>query len=351
VVPVVAGGVAAAWFLACAADGRDGYAAFGDGDAEAGGAVPSVFADAGTTDAASVVEGGVVFYAHTNTTLFRVRADEPKMPVESIGDFDCVDGGAVMTDLAVDRTGRIAGVSQRAVFVDMKVEQGVVHCGPAVTLSKSGAFYGAAFAPRGSLSATAETLVIAGADGNLYAVDDSGALTLAGHFGDVPADDGNGHDYRGTTVGKRWELSGDIVFFDNGGAPVGFATVRDCPSPPSTEGCNRTDTLVELDPKLLSTSEPKSVVRSVRGLVVRGKSCSDSSSGYGSVFGVAAYGGDVIGFARVNHNGKPDSALVVRISNDDATACLVGDRTGTTGGGWAGAGVTTLAPIESPGPK
>lgn len=313
--------------------------------------VPGVFDDAGALDGGPDVE--TILYAHTNTTLFRLRASDTSAAPERVGDFDCVKGSAVVTDIAVDRTGRLSGVSQGAVYADMKVEGTTVKCGSALALSETGAFYGAAYAPAGTLDATRETLIVAGTEGVLYAVEASGALVPVGHFGDVPPNDGNGHVYRTNTVGKRWELSGDIVFLENAGKAVGFATVRDCPSPPSTSGCNQTDTLVEISPSQLSRTAPKSVTKTVRGLVVRGASCADTANtGYGSIYGIASLFGDVFGFARARQEaGADERALVVRISNADGTACLVHDATSTVATGWAGGGVTTLAPVVAPPPK
>src|SRR5205814_6983787 len=98
-------------------------------------------------------------------------------------------------------------------------------------------------------------------------------------------------------------LSGDIVFLANNGSPIGFATVRDCPKPPSSQGCDTVDTLAEIDVAALSSGSGGSVLKSIRGQIVRGASCSDSSSGYGSVFGVAAYADKVLGFSRSGNGG------------------------------------------------
>lgn len=314
---------------------------------------PGSFDDAGALDGGPDVE--TVLYAHTNTTLFRLRAGDATAAPERVGDFDCVKGTAVVTDIAVDRKGRLSGVSQGAVYPEMKIDGTTVRCGSALGLrDTTRVFYGAAYAPAGTLDPTNETLIVAGTDGVLYSVEPAGELIAVGHFGDVPADDGNGHAYRSTTVGKRWELSGDIVFLENaGGSAVGFATVRDCPSPPSTAGCNLTDTLVELSPSLLSRTSPRAVTSSVRGLIVRSPSCADTANaGYGSIFGIASLFGDVFGFARARGEaGAAERALVVKISNADGTACLVHDATPSVSTGWAGGGVTTLAPVVAPPPK
>ena len=92
--------------------------------------------------------------------------------------------------------------------------------------------------------ATAGCTVAGNNAGELWAIDSGGTLTQHGNFGTVPANDGHGHTYPAANKGQLWELSGDIVFLANGGSPVGFATVRDCPNPPSQTGCSTIDTLI-----------------------------------------------------------------------------------------------------------
>lgn len=310
------------------------------------------------------IVGKTVFYAHTNTTLFKVDAEDPKAKPESLGAFDCIgtasgeNADGSMTDLAIDETGRLFGVSQHAVFLDMKVVPGGgVECKQnRVELARTGQFLGASFAPKGLLDPQKEVLIVADTTGDLYAVDTAtGALTKVGAFGNVPKNDGQGHNYPTKNVGKAWELSGDIVFLANQGNPLGFATVRDCPSPPSTQGCNETDTLIELDLSKLSLTSPGVVTRAVRGMVSKGTYCNDSDhSGYGSIYGLAAYQGILLGFSRQRPergSNTQSSALIVRIENKNGAACLVSDATSQAAGGWAGAGVTTLAPVLDPGPQ
>jgi hypothetical protein len=60
------------------------------------------------------------------------------------------------------------------------------------------------------------------------------------------------------------------------------------------------------------------------------------ATGYGRLYGIAAWGSDIIGFAR---NGS-----IVRVSGVDGTGCLVA----STSSLWAGAGISTLAPVIAP---
>src|SRR5258706_723626 len=149
-----------------------------------------------------------------------------------------------MTDLAVDRDKNIWVISQNFAF-PLTLENPVAHCGTPIALSSAAGvmFYAMTFAPVGVLDPTREVLVAGNTQGELWAIDDQGNLSLHGNFGTVPADDGNGHTYASANVGKNWELSGDIVFVENAGSPLGFATVRDCPNPPSSTGCNPINTL------------------------------------------------------------------------------------------------------------
>jgi hypothetical protein len=330
-----------------------------DGGGPESGNPGSGFGDA-SADAPPPVSGGTILYGHTNSALYSVDSTDPKLTVTKVGDFDCIgaDAGEVpsFTDLAVDKDGKLYGVASKAVFLDMQLDGGKVGCagkGVSLNVAANVSFYGASFAPAGTLDPAKETLVVANSDGELYAVDVmSGAATLVGNFGNVPADDGNGHAYAAAHVGKLWELSGDIVFVENGGKPLGFATLRDCPTPPMTTGCNLTDTLVEIDVSKLSATAPTNVTKSVRGQVVKAAGCADTANtSYGSMFGIAAFSGDIIGFSRIKKGGGPEESLIVRVDNNLGTACLVGDDTATAPGGWAGAGVTTKVAVTAPPPK
>jgi hypothetical protein len=278
------------------------------------------------------------------------------MALAKVGEFDCIeDGGSpekgtdtAMTDIAVDRDGRIFGISSRMVFQDIQVGPNGVQCkgrGKVLPGDDALRFYGATFAPRGTISETSETLVVGDTEGNLYSVDGgSGDVRVLGNMGTVPSADGNGHSYAKAHRGKRWELSGDLVFLDNGGQPVGFATVRDCPNPPSQRGCNTTDTLVELNMAALRGGSGQSLTKALRGQIVKAPGCADTyAEGYGSMFGIAAYKGDIIGFSR--------DAYVVRIDNNRGGACRVADMKGMVPFGFSGAGVTTLAPVTVPPPR
>lgn len=280
-------------------------------------------------------------YAHTNLTLFQLNLTSATLSPTQIGNFDCIGGtgqDTAMTDLAVNEAGELWAVSNHN-FYQLALPAtppGTVHCAStkALTGGTGNYFYGLTFAPVGTVSPTAEVLVGADSSGALWAIDSStGAVTQHGSFGDVPAT--GPWKYPGTP----WQLSGNIVFLANGtSGAVGFATVRDCPKTTTDTGCNTTDTLIEIDTTLLQAGT-QVVTKLVRGQVVKSATCNDpnNASGYGSMFGIAAYGSNVYGFS---HSGS-----IVQIDNNDGTACLVLSTPNDT---WAGAAISTLAPVIVP---
>jgi hypothetical protein len=215
------------------------------------------------------------------------------------------------------------------------------------TVGADAKFYGLTFAPATTALGGAETMIGANSNGDLYMIDKTtGKLTLVGNFGKVPKNDGQGHNYAGGNVGKNWELSGDIVFMANDGKPLGFATLRDCPNPPSSSNCSRVDTLVEINVAALapvqSGGTPPNVTKAVRGQVLPA-GCSDETCGFGSMYGIAAWQDRVYGFAR--------SGDIVVINNSTGAGQLTGTSLPQGTNGFAGAGVTTLAPVIAPPPK
>jgi hypothetical protein len=347
-------GILAAGGWGCAAsqdaDATDGSSsdpsssASAGGGGSGGGGSPGASGTGGGIGIGGAEPGPALLYVHTDTTLFTADPQETPLTLVEVGAFDCVGGDGEdfsMTDLAVNAAGEVWGISKSNVY-RFEVQGSTVHCAQTIPLENPDdiSFYGMAIVPPGILGAE-EVLLAANSAGELWSIDESGALARRGTFGTVPADDGNGHTYQ--HAGKAWELSGDIVISANDGDPVGFATVRDCPDPPSANGCNEVDTLIEIDVAKLITSTTQSVTKSVRGKVLKGSGCSDSAPGYGRIYGIAAYQGSVFGFSRGAGDG-----FAVEISNQDGYGCLVQAFSGNP---WSGAGITTLAPVEPPPPK
>jgi hypothetical protein len=283
----------------------------------------------------------VVAYAHTNKQLFTFDPGAPNLGIAQIGTFDCIGGSgqdSAMTDLAVNQQGELWGISYKNIY-QLAIQGSTIHCAKTIALNTASQvqFYGLTFAPAGVLDPVKEVLVAGNTAGELWAVDDQGNLSQHGTFGVVPKNDGHGHNYPATNQGKPWQLSGDIVFLANKGSPVGFATVRDCPSTTPQTGCNTIDTLLEIDVSKIKAATTGSVALSVRGQIVKKPGCTDSATGYGSMYGIAAINDKVYGFAH--------SGAIVEIDNVDGSACLVQNLPMNF---WDGAGVTTLAPVIVP---
>jgi hypothetical protein len=283
--------------------------------------------DASTASEASPPALPIYFYAHTDTTLFSIDADHLTDPMVPQGDFDCIGTGAgksstVMTDIAVSKTGDLYGVSPTAAYPLRIDTSGSVHCEAVWRLPSNARFYGLTMAPENTVAAE-EALIAANGAGELFQIEKTtGKTTQVGTLGNAP--DGN-----------PWSLSGDIVFFANNGNPIGFATVRTCPA----GSCDRVDTLIEVDVRAIHPGA-QSVLKSVRGPVVRGAWCNNPASpaNFGSMYGIAGLRDKIYGFSR-----RGD---FIEIRNTDGTGCLVSSNPDKL---FAGAGVTTSAPVIDPG--
>jgi hypothetical protein len=320
--------------------GTDAGGAGGSGTAGTGGS--GGIGVGGLDGGGGGTSGPTLLYAHTNTKLFKVDPTSPTLAATPVGDFDCIGGtnqDTSMTDLAVDRKGNLWGVSQTA-FYELSIQGSSVHCVSTTPLNNPNGvkFYALTFAPKGVLDPNREVLVAGNSAGELWEIDQAGNLSQHGTFGNVPANDGHGHSYDSKNVGQPWELSGDIVFLENGGSPVGFATVRDCPTPPYSSNCDAADTLIEINVPKLGHTSTGSVLQSVRGQIVKRAGCNDTSgTSYGKMYGIAALGSKVYGFS---HDGA-----IVDIDNTDGGACLVSFDAANL---WSGAGVTTAAKVIVP---
>jgi hypothetical protein len=345
-VPVV---LALAWLSACAAKAPGspddspapapdqgasdaGPGGFSDNNGGSGGPTGS-FADGGAPGMPANDAGGkILLYAHTDTTLFQLDPKNLSAALGTVGDFDCIGTATgqapAMTDLAVGKDGKLYGVSETAAY-PLTVQGAGVHCDASWPLPSTAKFYGLTMAPEGTV-AKDETLIAANGAGELFRIDaTTGATTQVGTLG---AD----------STGQPYQLSGDIVFLANGGNPIGFATVRTCT--PAKKGkpatCSGTDTLIEVD---VSAVKPgtQSALKAVRGPVNMGAWCTNpmSPATFGSMFGVAAFEDKVYGFSR-----KGD---FVEIHNTDGSGCLVASYDADK---FAGAGVTTIAPVVAPPP-
>lgn len=306
--------------------------------------------------------GETILYAHDRDSLYTVDPEDSQLSVKKVGTFDCIgpNGEPSMTDIAVDKEGKLYGVSSKAIFLDMKIDGNTVKCNagkvPIVegSLGSNARFYGLTMAPPTAALGNEETLIGANTLGELYMINrTTGELTAVGKFGTVPASDGQGHDYPSEHVGTNWALSGDMVFLTNKGSPIGFATLRDCEDPAEAPaGCSSVDTLVEIDVaqlKPITSGALPIVTKSIRGQILP-NGCSSESCGYGSIYGVAAFDNRVYGFVyKRGEAGEEPTGMLISIDNNTGAAQYI--STPLTGDGFAGAGVTTLAPIVAPPPK
>jgi hypothetical protein len=280
-------------------------------------------------------------YAHTNATLFQIDPTQTPPTVTPIGDFDCIGGtgqDSSMTDLAVGAQGGLWGISAHNVY-GLTIVGSTVHCTTIIPLADPMGitFYALAFVPAGVIDPSQEVLVTASTAGDLYAIDAAtGSLTQHGSFGLVPPNDGHGHTY--AQAGVPWEVSGDLVFLANGGNLVGYASVRDCPNPPGTSNCDAVDTLVEIDMMTIQPPGTQTITKAVVGQMVTSANCMDpSNTGYGSTYGLAAHGSEILAFS---HHGQ-----IVAVSPVDGSACIA---VSTPSQSWAGAAVSPLAPVQLP---
>lgn len=311
--------------LACG--GADG-AGFDSGIAPGDGHDADLLGDvAFTGDGGGANLGPSFFYANSDTTLYSLDPKQVMAPPVKLGDFDCVPSQtAVMTDVAVDKSGNLFGVSTSAAWPLTIQPNGVVHCAAKWPLPYGTHFNGLTVAPENTIDA-AEVLVGGNQTGDVYRIDAiTGNVTQVGTLGIDP------------DTGRAWGVSGDMVFMANNGNPIGFASVRTCTTPTS---CDPVDTLAEIDVGKVKPGK-QSILKALRGPIVKGPQCQNAASPktFGSIFGVIALGTEVYGFSR-----RGD---FVDVANADGAGCLLwADATIR----FAGAAITTVAPVVPPPPK
>jgi hypothetical protein len=234
------------------------------------------------------------------------------------------------------------------------------------TVTTTPRMYALAFAPPGLLSPPAadggpgsvETLVGGDGDGNVWSIDPtSGSAKNLGNFGDDP-----------TISGNTLSLSGDIVLYtDSTGAATGLATIRSCTPPPAkyptdAPTCVKTnDLLAGINvSELVKAYNSGTPSLSLNGGIYGGSTTSTGAgTGFGELFGLGAWEGDVYGFGNAQ-SAKDGGAAVppqlVSVSTATGAATLVSNSFGFSTGGWSGAGVTTkvtvtvIAPPPPPPP-
>jgi hypothetical protein len=241
--------------------------------------------DYGAREAGGYYAGEPVVYAHTADSLYKV--DPENLKVTLIGPFKGMLSGDKMTDIALDKSGKMVGISEGTVYsIDSKTAA-CTRLADLQTLGYGG-FTGMSYiystAPDGK-----EALWAAASDGTVVEVDPkTGASKQVGSY-------------------KGPGSSGDIVSIKALSAT--YATVKK----PSTLGAN--DFLARIN-------------------TLTGEATIVGDTGFKNIFGVGYWKGKVYGF----------TAGGEFILIDPGT----GKGTLVTGGGpaWWGAGVTTAAPAN-----
>lgn len=262
--------------VACGPGHRPGGGGDDSGD---DGAAPDA-SGGGTTGGGNV--GQTFVYAHSASTLYRVDPDT--LQVAMVGPFQWPGIPDQMTDLAIDKTGRMVGISfGRVYLVDPATAATTV-------LSSSlggGDFNGLSFVPAEMLGKTGDDVLIGtrNTDGLVFQIDpQTGAANQVGD------------------MGNQFASSGDLV------AIAGFGTVQTTLGAPW-------DVLSKLAPVTFkATAAP-------------------ASTGFGQIWGVAFWKGLVFGFTK--------DGQFVTINPTTGAATLVA----SSGPEWWGAAVTTTAPV------
>ncbi len=296
-------------------------------------------------------DGGVTttitVYANTDTELFSM--DSMSMVVNDVGTFSGTSGKSgdtTVTDVAVDAEGDVYVNTETVVYKATlpATTPGTVTLTAVATIagSASNSFYALGFAPPGFLG-SGETLV--GGDGNgvLWSIDtSSGATKNLGNFGPVPGGGGN-----------YFALSGDVFFYtDSKGNPTGIATIRSCPPAGSHGYCDETnDFLAGIDMTALATAytSGKPAASLLAGIYGGSGTSTGPGTGYGRIYGLAAWEGNVYGFSRVGSSGSPPPYLL-NINTSTGAGSIVSMSFPFTMSGWSGAGATSKSVVKIPPP-
>ena len=223
---------------------------------------------------------GTFVYAHTASALYRIDPDS--LAVTQIGPFKWPGTADQMTDIAVDKTGGIVGVSETKVY---KIDPATAAC-TLLSSGLGGAFNGLSFVPADTVGATGDDILVGtrGDDGIVNRIDPmTGAVTAIGN------------------MGGTFTSSGDLV------AIVSFGTVQ------TTVG-STSDVLARLAPNTFAATAV-------------------GSTGHEGIFGLAFWKGKVFGFTEAGE------FLTIDPMTGAATVVQRG------GPAWWGAGVTTVAPV------
>jgi hypothetical protein len=228
----------------------------------------------------STPPGSASIYAHTDKTLYRVDPDS--YAVTMVGNFD-FSAFEQMTDLGIDASGNLVGVSFFSVY---QVDPNTAHV-TQLSSSLARSFNGLSFVPASALGMSGNDVLIGTqtTDDKVFRVNPmTGAVTQVG------------------AMGASYTSSGDLVSVD------GFGTVQTVPGNPH-------DVLVRLAPMTFAATPI------------------GTGTGFDNIWGLGFWKGKVFGFT----NGGE------LITIDPTTG--VGTMVASGGPAWFGAAVTTTAPV------
>jgi hypothetical protein len=299
--------------------------------------------DGGTMPDTGMVTSMTTIYANTDDTLYSMDP-ATKMPT-MIGKFAGTGDSSTnstVTDVAVNAAGDVYACTESVIYKAALPAggTGTVQLTSVATIATAAnqRFYALAFAPMGVLG-TGETLVGGDGNGELYSIDaGSGATKHLGNFGADPA-----------TAGNVYALSGDIVFYmDANNKPTGLATIRSCKS--GTTTCTKNnDYLAGIDMTALATaySSGTPATSLLSGIYGGGTGTAGPGTGFGELFGLGAWEGNVYAFSRNIAAGTGTTAQPPQLISIDA---MTGRGTSAASGfsftnGWSGAGVTTKVTV------
>ncbi|MBA3499497.1 MAG: hypothetical protein M4D80_20155 [Myxococcota bacterium] len=269
-------GAAALALAALAACGPDQRPSTGDDDGT----------DAGTSDADNTPPPDAAVmtfvYAHTSSQLYKVDPDT--LGVTLVGNFTFVGGGGdQITDLAIDQTGLMIGISFTSVY---RIDPATAAC-TRLSEDLTATFNGLSFVPASEIGQTGPDILVAtrNANGVVSRIDPTtGNATQVGNMG-------------------AFSSSGDLVSI------AGFGTVQTADNGASP------DRLVRLAPSSFAASPI------------------GNNIGYGDIWGIAYWKGKIFGFT--------EAGQFITIDPTSGVGTLVQGN----GPRWWGAAVTTLAPV------
>ena len=224
-------------------------------------------------------------YAHTSNTLYKLDAATNAFVL--VGKFSFDKSGASVTDIALDRYGKLFAITNHDLF---SCVTSTAACSWLAVLPGTGTFNGLTFVPVGTISATAETLVGIGTDGSWNQIDLAGSTATITKLG---------------SYGGGWLSSGDAFSVEGIGT---YATLK---------GVSKTDSLAKIDP---TNGKILSIV---------------GETGVNQLFGLAWWNGVFYG---VSNDGN-----IYTLDITTGKASKVTGITTPTGVKWWGAGVSTRA--------